>query len=359
LFLFLQAQALAGWPLVGAALLAAHVPTRPFGVADVLGVLIFAVGLAGEATADRQMARFRADPAKRGGVCDLGLWAYSRHPNYFFEWVCWLGYAFIAADLSGRYPWGWIAFAAPATMYWLLAHVSGVPPLEAHLARFAAGGFQGLFRAGQCVLAMVARRPRMRREPRIASDPRSAIDGDASLAQVFESELVNQCMVARRKRRVNYGDGATRCSYRVLALLPIRARTAGSNSVEPPFRRWPRSPRDRVPFRFPAESQYIPASFEASTVRVNNVAYLYKPMADLLGLIAESDAGAFGGIPDAPRTPDFLGDLSWLFAPRDAAGASDAAAPAASASPGLRRAPFSSILAANAAYESSMDLADE
>ena len=103
LFLFLQAQALAGWPLAGAALLAAHVPNRTLGVADALGALIFVVGLAGEATADRQIARFRAEPGNRGGICETGLWAYSRHPNYFFEWVCWLGYAFIAADFSGRY----------------------------------------------------------------------------------------------------------------------------------------------------------------------------------------------------------------------------------------------------------------
>ena len=142
LFLFLQAQAVAGWPLAGAALLAAHAPSPTLGIGDALGVLIFAIGLAGEATADRQMALFRRDPANRGGICDVGLWAYSRHPNYFFEWLCWLGYAVIAADFSGHYPWGCLAFAAPATMYWLLVHVSGVPPLEAHLARSRPAAFK-------------------------------------------------------------------------------------------------------------------------------------------------------------------------------------------------------------------------
>jgi steroid 5-alpha reductase family enzyme len=135
LFLFLQAQAIAGWPLAGAAWLAAHAPSPSLGLADALGAGLFAIGLAGEAMADWQMARYRADPAHRGGICDAGLWAWSRHPNYFFEWTCWLGYAVIAADFSGRYLEGWLAFAAPATMYWLLVHVSGVPPLEAHLAR--------------------------------------------------------------------------------------------------------------------------------------------------------------------------------------------------------------------------------
>jgi hypothetical protein len=104
--------------------------------------------------------------------------------------------------------------------------------------------------------------------------------------------------------------------------------------------------------RLPPESPNNPAAFEASTAAVNNVAYVYKPMADLLGLIAGSGAGAFPGGVDVPRAPDYLGDLSWLFA----TGASDAAA-ATSAGPGL--APSSSVLAANAAYESSMDLADE
>jgi steroid 5-alpha reductase family enzyme len=141
LFLFLQAQAIAGWPLAGAALLAAHAPGASLGGADVIGALVFALGLVGESTADRQMASFRANSANKGGVCDIGLWAYSRHPNYFFEWTCWLGYALIAADFTGTYLWGWLAFAAPATMYWLLVHVSGIPPLEAHLARSRPAAF--------------------------------------------------------------------------------------------------------------------------------------------------------------------------------------------------------------------------
>jgi hypothetical protein len=103
--------------------------------------------------------------------------------------------------------------------------------------------------------------------------------------------------------------------------------------------------------RFTARSRDIPASFEPSAAGVNNVSYIYKPMADLLGLIADSDAGAFGASVDAPNAPDFLGDLNWLFSPR---GAADAVVAAASATAGS-----GSVLAANAAYESSMHLADE
>lgn len=107
--------------------------------------------------------------------------------------------------------------------------------------------------------------------------------------------------------------------------------------------------------RFPAaESPNNPAAFEPSPAEVNNVAYVYKPMADLLGLIAGSGAGAFEGGVDVPKAPDYLGDLSWLFAE----GASGVAA-ATSPSPGPGVGPSSSVLAANAAYEGSMDLADE
>ena len=59
----------------------------------------------------------------------------SRHPNYFFEWLGWLAYPLFAIDLSGGYPAGWFALAAPAFMYWLLVHVSGIPPLEQQMLR--------------------------------------------------------------------------------------------------------------------------------------------------------------------------------------------------------------------------------
>ena len=66
-------------------------------------------------------------------ICDVGLWGWSRHPNYFFEWFGWLAYPLLAIDLGGAYPWGFVALAGPVCMYWLLVHVSGIPPLEAHM----------------------------------------------------------------------------------------------------------------------------------------------------------------------------------------------------------------------------------
>lgn len=78
-----------------------------------------------EALADAQLARFRRTAAK-GAICETGLWRYSRHPNYFGEFLFWCGWPLIAFGFPG----GLVALAAPVFIYWLLNHVSGVPPLE-------------------------------------------------------------------------------------------------------------------------------------------------------------------------------------------------------------------------------------
>lgn len=92
---------------------------------------IWLVAVAGEGLADRQMEAFRANPMNKGRVCRNGLWRYSRHPNYFFECVHWLAYV----PLAWGAPWGWLALAAPAVMAALLLRLSGVPLLEAEMAR--------------------------------------------------------------------------------------------------------------------------------------------------------------------------------------------------------------------------------
>ena len=69
---------------------------------------------------DWQLRRFKSDPGNRGRICEEGFWSLSRHPNYFFEWLCWLAYPLIAIDLTGANPLGWIALLAPACMYWVL-----------------------------------------------------------------------------------------------------------------------------------------------------------------------------------------------------------------------------------------------
>ena len=135
MFGFLQSQAAVGVILVAAVALAAHNPDPNLRIQDLLGVAILAGAILGEAIADRQLRRFKSNPANRGTVCDAGLWRWSRHPNYFFEWLAWVAYPVIAVDLAGYNPFGWFAALAPLCMYWVLVHVSGVPPLEEHMLR--------------------------------------------------------------------------------------------------------------------------------------------------------------------------------------------------------------------------------
>jgi len=133
LFLFLQLQAFASWPLALTAYCAAGAPRSGLDWRDGLAIALFALAFAGETVADQQMAGFKQTPANRGRICDQGLWAWSRHPNYFFEWLGWLAYPIMAVEAG--YPAGWLTLSGPLVIYVLLVHVSGVPPLEAHLSR--------------------------------------------------------------------------------------------------------------------------------------------------------------------------------------------------------------------------------
>jgi steroid 5-alpha reductase family enzyme len=95
------------------------------------GVAIWFFALAGETLADWQLDRFKKDPVNKGKVCDVGLWNYSRHPNYFFEWMIWMSY-FIFALAS---PNGWIAILSPAIILYLLLNVTGIPATEEQSVR--------------------------------------------------------------------------------------------------------------------------------------------------------------------------------------------------------------------------------
>ena len=130
MFAFLQLQALSGALLIATMALAAHYPAAGLRLADLLALGLLGLSILGEGAADRQLRLFRAYPANRGRVCEVGLWSWSRHPNYFFEWLGWVAYALMAIDLTGAYPLGWLALSGPAFIYYLLRHVSGVPLLE-------------------------------------------------------------------------------------------------------------------------------------------------------------------------------------------------------------------------------------
>jgi steroid 5-alpha reductase family enzyme len=137
MFVFLQNQGFGSIPLVFAIFVAARFPMRTLRLQDFLGALILFAGIAGEALADAQLKHFREQPTNGGRVCDAGLWRWSRHPNYFFEWFGWLAYPVIALSVEypPLYPWGWATLLAPAFMYWILVYVTGIPPLEAQMLR--------------------------------------------------------------------------------------------------------------------------------------------------------------------------------------------------------------------------------
>jgi steroid 5-alpha reductase family enzyme len=142
MFWFLQVQASVSIPLVLAIFLAAHRPGVGLTLADGLAIAVMVIAVAGEAVADLQLRRFKTNSAGSGGILDTGLWRWSRHPNYFFEALGWLAYPIVAIDWSGAYAWGWLTLAAPACMYWLLVHVSGIPHLEQHMLRSRGDAFR-------------------------------------------------------------------------------------------------------------------------------------------------------------------------------------------------------------------------
>ncbi|HEY5070725.1 MAG TPA: DUF1295 domain-containing protein [Caulobacteraceae bacterium] len=141
LFVFLQAQALVSAVLALSMLIAARNPAPGLRASDFAAAAILAIAVAGEGLADSQLRIFKTWPANAKAICDVGLWSWSRHPNYFFEWIGWFAWPLLAIDPFGRWPLGWIAFIAPTLMFVLLRFVSGVPPTEAAMARSRGAAF--------------------------------------------------------------------------------------------------------------------------------------------------------------------------------------------------------------------------
>ena len=113
-------------------------PVQPaLGWLDAIGIIVWLVGFGIEVVADHQKSVWRALPTSRGRYIDVGLWRYSRHPNYFGEWSLWLGQfllcasAFGGGDSRGAFVGaGWLCAISPLFVYLLLNYLSGVPLLE-------------------------------------------------------------------------------------------------------------------------------------------------------------------------------------------------------------------------------------
>ncbi|WP_395624521.1 DUF1295 domain-containing protein [Thermomonas sp.] len=106
-------------------------PSAAWNAWFVAGIVMWLASVGGEAIADRQLADFRANPASKGKTCRAGLWRYSRHPNYFFEWLHWFAYVLLAIGS----PIAWLAWAGPVVMYVFLRWISGIPYTEAQALR--------------------------------------------------------------------------------------------------------------------------------------------------------------------------------------------------------------------------------
>lgn len=137
-FLFFQVQAVLAFLLSVPFLLGATHDSRLSFIALTLGLLIFLIAFIGETVADRQLAAFKANPQNRGKVCQTGLWRYSRHPNYFFEWLHWVSYIFILMDT----PWWWTALIVAGLMLYLVLFVTGIPPTEEQSLRSRGAAYE-------------------------------------------------------------------------------------------------------------------------------------------------------------------------------------------------------------------------
>lgn len=126
--LFFELQAFIALLFSTPFLLASINPTPRLAPLEILGLAIAVLATAGEALADWQAQRFKHQTADKQAVNNVGLWRYSRHPNYFFESMVWWG--FFVAALS--FPYGWLTVICPMLMLYLLLNVTGIPLTEKH-----------------------------------------------------------------------------------------------------------------------------------------------------------------------------------------------------------------------------------
>ena len=125
-FFFYQFQGALALVLSVPFLLVAYNPAPGLDALEVTGFVLALIGVAGETVADRQLEAHRRGAAGSGTTCRSGLWRYSRHPNYFFEWLVWCGFAAAALPAPG----GALGLLSPALMLALILWVTGIPPNE-------------------------------------------------------------------------------------------------------------------------------------------------------------------------------------------------------------------------------------
>jgi len=125
-FLFFQMQGVSNVFLAIPYFLIALNPDPQLHTLEYIGAGMWLLSIIGEAISDFQLAAFRRKPENKGKVCDVGLWYYSRHPNYFFQFMIWVS-VFVFAVSS---PYGWISIVCPITIAYLIFKVTGIPMTE-------------------------------------------------------------------------------------------------------------------------------------------------------------------------------------------------------------------------------------
>jgi len=153
---FFQMQAVSVVVLALPFLLAMSNSDPNFHPLEIAGIVLWSIAIVGEALADAQLNRFKRDPANRGKVCAVGLWRFSRHPNYFFEWMIWVSYAVFAAAA----PWGWLGVLSPAIILYLLLRVTGIPLTEKQSVRSRGDAYRAYQRTTSAFVPWFPRRAR-------------------------------------------------------------------------------------------------------------------------------------------------------------------------------------------------------
>jgi len=137
--------------------IAARNPDAQWTMPATAAVLVWLISLGGETMADRQLARFRADPAHRGQTCRRGLWRYSRHPNYFFEWLHWFAYVLLSVGTGAA--WLAASLIGPVLMLVSLYWITGIPFTEAQALRSRGDDYRDYQRTTSPLIPWFVRKP--------------------------------------------------------------------------------------------------------------------------------------------------------------------------------------------------------
>jgi steroid 5-alpha reductase family enzyme len=130
-FFFFQMQALSNVFLCIPFFVISLNKSGSISIVEYIGAALWLLSIIGEGLSDWQLHRFKKDPSNKGKVCQYGLWNYSRHPNYFFQFMIWISVLIFALPS----PYGWLAVLCPLSIGYLLFKVTGIPMTEEQAVR--------------------------------------------------------------------------------------------------------------------------------------------------------------------------------------------------------------------------------